>query len=73
MNLILKMKNGKRKQKQESKMISEKIFCPRCKSFNVKKDITASLVLNTPQNWVCNGCGYSNIVFPELKKLETKN
>jgi len=49
-----------------------KRFCPRCRSFNVKINITASLVLGAPQNWICNDCGYSNIVFPELKKLKSK-
>jgi len=51
--------------------MEEKTFCPRCRSFDVKKEITASLVLGAPQNWICNDCCYTNIVFPELKKLKT--
>jgi len=46
-----------------------KKFCPRCKSENVKILISASTVLGIPQNWVCNNCGYSNVVFPEKEKL----
>ncbi len=48
--------------------MENKTFCPRCKSINVKKDITASLAVGVPQNWICNDCGYSNLIFPELKR-----
>ena len=46
-------------------------FCPRCRSLDIKINITASSVLGVPQNWICNNCGYSNVVFPELNKLKT--
>lgn len=46
-----------------------KKFCPKCKSENVKIAISASAVLGVPQNWVCNICGYSNVVFPEKERL----
>ena len=49
--------------------MENKTFCPRCKSEDVKKDITASLVLGAPQSWICNDCGYSNLIFPELKQI----
>lgn len=48
------------------------MFCPKCKSFNVKKEITASLALGAPQNWICNDCGYTNMLFPELKTKNSK-
>ena len=47
-----------------------KKFCPRCRSKNVKIDITPSLAIGTPQNWICNNCGYTGLIFPELKKLK---
>lgn len=39
-------------------------FCPRCGSEDVKINITPSLVLGIPQNWICNECGYTNLIFP---------
>ena len=53
-------------------IMNGKKFCPRCKSKNVEIKATAMIGIGAPQNWVCNNCGYSNIVFPELKKLKTK-
>jgi len=55
-----------------NKLNKGKIFCPRCKSFDVKKEITASLAFGVPQNWICNNCGFLNMIFPELKKLKSK-
>ena len=55
-----------------TKLYKGRKFCPKCKSFNVKIDITASSVFGVPQNWICNDCDYSNFVFPELNKLELK-
>ncbi|MEK6840694.1 MAG: hypothetical protein AABX79_01945 [Nanoarchaeota archaeon] len=52
--------------------MEEKIFCPKCKSVNVKLDITASASLGAPQMWICNSCGYENYVFPK-KQLIKKN
>lgn len=53
--------------------MNERYFCPKCKSFDVKKDITASLAFGVPQNWICNNCGYSNMIFPTIKKSNQKN
>ena len=49
-----------------------KMVCPKCKSTNVRKEMNALLSLGAPQNWICNDCGYSNIVFPELKNKKLK-
>ncbi|MEX2017525.1 MAG: hypothetical protein WD876_03565 [Candidatus Pacearchaeota archaeon] len=48
----------------------EKRFCPKCKSENVKVNITPSLAMGIPQNWMCNDCGYSNILFPTKTKIK---
>ena len=42
-------------------------ICPKCKSTNVEKEITASSIIGIPQNWVCNNCKFSNNVFPEIE------
>mgnify|MGYP001570854801 FL=1 len=51
-------------------------ICPKCKSTNVEKEITASSIIGIPQEWVCNDCNFSNNVFPEVefedKKLKSK-
>ena len=48
----------------------EKRFCPRCRSNNVKINITPTLAVGMPQDWICEDCGYSNVVFPVMKKIK---
>lgn len=48
------------------------IFCPRCRSHNVKKEITSSAALGAPQEWVCNNCGFRGHIFPQVK-IEKEN
>ncbi len=45
----------------------EKIkYCPRCKSTNVKINITAGAVFGSPQKWKCVNCGFESYSpFPE--------
>jgi len=45
----------------------EKIICPKCKSKNVRKEMGITLALGIPQKWVCENCGYSSHLFPEIK------
>ena len=52
------------KMKKPDKTIKA-MFCPKCKSINVQKDITASVALGAPQEWVCNECGFRGSLFPE--------
>ena len=49
--------------------MEEQIFCPKCKSKDVKINITASLALGAPQMYICNNCGYQNYLFPKIKRL----
>jgi transposase-like protein len=51
----------------------EKRFCPRCNSENVRMNITATAALGAPQSWICDDCGYSNIVFPVKEAEEGKS
>ena len=51
-------------------MKMNKKFCPKCKSEDVKIDLDPTNVVGTPQNWKCNKCGYSSLLFPELKKVK---
>ena len=32
--------------------------------------MTAMMVFGIPQKWICNDCGYSNYVFPEVEEAE---
>ncbi len=58
----------------KNKMPKSAVFCPRCKSYNIKKEITASAAIGAPQEWVCNNCDFRGYIFPkiEIKKLKTK-
>ena len=46
-----------------------KRFCPKCKSEEVEIKINPLIKLGSPQGWLCNNCGYSNVIFPEKVKL----
>ncbi len=54
--------------------MEERRFCPKCKSDNVEwKD--SRLGAGEQGNWLCNKCGFHNVVFPikrELNKVKTK-
>lgn len=40
-------------------------YCPKCKSVNVRVNITASAVLGAPQKWECLNCGFESYsIFP---------
>jgi hypothetical protein len=56
----------------EMEETEERIFCPRCKSVDVRIEITPSSAFGAPQGWICNNCGYKNVVFPKLIKLKTE-
>lgn len=48
-------------------------YCPKCKSTDVKINITASAVFGAPQKWRCMECGYeSDSIFPEKEIQEKK-
>ena len=47
--------------------MKEQTICPKCKSKNVKLNITASASLGAPQMWGCNDCDYQNYLFPKIK------
>ena len=52
----------------------KKIFCPKCKSENVRKEMSILLVFGAPQKWVCNKCGYYGHIFPEKEiKIKRQN
>ena len=49
-------------------------FCPKCKSINVKINITPSAVVGVPQKWVCMDCKFeSNSIFPEENEERKDN
>lgn len=48
-----------------------KMFCPRCKSIDVRKELGVLLAIGAPQAWVCNKCGYAGDIFPE-KEIKSK-
>ncbi len=48
----------------------KKMFCPKCKSSNVKKEMNVLLAAGAPQQWICEDCGYSNFIFPEITKIK---
>ena len=48
-------------------------YCPKCKSIDVKIDITPSASFGLPQKWSCNKCGFeSNSIFPEKEMIENE-
>ena len=48
-------------------------FCPKCKSINVKINITPSAVVGVPQKWVCMDCKFeSNSIFLDKETGERK-
>ena len=53
--------------------MNRKRFCPKCKSDDVK--LQQSNIYSAPGNWVCNKCGFHNVIFPikdELNKSKDK-
>ena len=47
-------------------------ICPKCKSLDVKKELTASAVFGAPQEWVCNDCNFRGHIFPEIELNKMK-
>lgn len=47
-------------------------FCPKCKSTNVQKEISVTLVIGAPQKWICNNCGHFGYLFPQATKTNKK-
>ena len=41
------------------------MFCPKCKSINIGKELTLTLIFGAPQQWKCNECGFKGHIFPE--------
>jgi len=47
-------------------------YCPRCKSINVRINITPSIVAGVPQKWECNDCSFESFsIFPEKEINES--
>ncbi len=44
------------------------MFCPKCKSTNVQKEITFMLMFGVTQEWKCNNCGFKGYIFPQVIK-----
>jgi len=49
------------------------VFCPKCKSSNVRKEITIVSAIGIPGEWECNNCGFRGHIFPEIEKLKKNN
>lgn len=48
-------------------------YCLKCKSTNVRINITPSAGFGAPQKWQCLNCGFeSNSIFPEKEINERK-
>ena len=47
--------------------MNKKRFCPKCKSEDVK--LQQSYIYSAPGNWVCNKCGFHNVIFPIKDEL----
>ena len=49
-------------------------ICTRCGSTNVRSDLSKDMIAwGGSTRWVCGNCGFSAIVFPEVKKSEIEN
>jgi len=53
-----------------AKKINKTMFCPKCKSINVRKDLNVLLGAGAPQKWKCNNCGFMGYIFPQAIKCE---
>ncbi len=50
-------------------------YCPKCKSTNVRVNITPSAIMGAPQKWECLNCGFESYsIFPikEIKQIKKK-
>jgi transposase-like protein len=48
-------------------------YCPRCKSVNVRIQITATSIIGVPQKWECLDCGFESYsIFPQGEIPKTK-
>ncbi len=56
----------------KNKIPKSAVFCPRCKSTHVEKELTASAAFGAPQEWVCNNCGFRGHIFPKIEKLKNQ-
>ena len=45
-------------------------ICPKCKSKNIKEDMSAFQVTRmfNPSVWICNNCGYEGYIFQNKSK-----
>ena len=50
-----------------SKKKTKIIFCPKCKSTDIKKEITIFTAFGAPSLWKCNNCDFKGHLFPEAK------
>ncbi len=50
--------------------MNEKRFCPKCKSEDVK--LQQSTAYGSAGHWVCNKCGYYNVIFPIKEEIGEK-
>jgi len=58
--------------KEKSMKMKKLMFCPKCKSVDVKKNITASIVFGAPQMYECEKCGFKGYIFPEVEIKKQK-
>ena len=55
----------KSRMKKQVKKKIKTMFCPKCESIDVEKEMTMTLILGIPQEWKCNKCGFKGYIFPE--------
>lgn len=46
-------------------------ICPNCKSNEVKTNFHPRIALGTPTEYLCEKCGFTSVIFPEVE-LEVK-
>lgn len=48
----------------------KKIFCPKCGSTDVKKELNIWSAHEAPTKWICNKCEYYGHLFPEVDEKD---
>lgn len=56
-------------EKKEEEFIK---VCPKCRSLDLKSDLTMAFLGET-STLTCNGCGYTNTFFPEVEVGKIKD
>ena len=47
-------------------------ICPKCKSIEIRTNFKPNIGLGAPTEYVCDKCGFTSMIFPEIDVDELK-